>query len=323
VIFSIGLFKKVVIADTVALYANPFYATVHSGDSLTLIGGWLAAATYTFQLYFDFSGYSDMAIGLARMFGIKLPLNFHSPLRARNIPDFWRRWHMTLQRFLYAYLYQPIALPLNRWAAGRDIGGWTLLWVTVGVPTIITFLLSGVWHGAGWPFIVFGAMHGVYITVYEFFRERRTRLQRKLRKLRLKLPEPGRLALFSHHVLTLICILFANVVFRALTLHDAATVWTGMVGLGGFEWSAPGLGWEVFVLILVCGFIVFLLPNTQQIMGRFDPAYNWSEWRNVAPATLAWTWRPNFLGMVYVSLLLSLGVICIQRGEAVFLYFNF
>jgi D-alanyl-lipoteichoic acid acyltransferase DltB (MBOAT superfamily) len=323
VIFAIGLFKKVVIADTVSLYANPLYGAAHHGATPTLIGGWLAAATYTCQLYFDFSGYSDMAIGLGRMLGVKLPLNFHSPLRARNVAEYWRRWHMTLQRFILAYLFQPLALKLNRWAAMRGMKGWSAVWLAICFPTLVTFILVGAWHGAGWTFVVFGLLHGIYLSVIELDKERRAQLRRKLRKVGKKLPEPGRLSIASDHVLTIAAVMFANVVFRALTLSDAWRIWGGMVGFGGAAWSAPYLGWELFALLALCALIIALFPNTQQIMGRFDPAYNWDEWREVARPPLQWEWKPNFVGIMLAGLVLTLGIVTIARGEAVFLYFNF
>ena len=143
VILAIGMFKKTVIADTMSGYSDPLYLIGESHAPLGLVTGWLAALTYTFQLYFDFSGYSDMAIGLARMFGVKLPLNFHSPLRAPNIAEYWRRWHMTLQRMLYGYVFQPLSLGLIRGTWRFGLEGWNAYVVSVVVPTFLTFLISG------------------------------------------------------------------------------------------------------------------------------------------------------------------------------------
>lgn len=171
VIMAIGLFKKTVIADTISGYSDPLYHMADTRGPVDLLSGWLAAILYTFQLYFDFSGYSDMAIGLGRMFGVKLPLNFHSPLRTRNIADYWRRWHMTLQRVIYAYLFQPLSLSLIRSTWRLGLTGWGAFAASVGFPTFVTFLIVGVWHGAGWTFVLFGAMHGVYVTLFEVSRE--------------------------------------------------------------------------------------------------------------------------------------------------------
>lgn len=150
-IFFIGLFKKVVFADSIAVYATSVFdaaQTVH----LTCFEAWSGALAYSLQLYFDFSGYSDMAIGAAWMFGIKFPLNFDSPYKAVNIIDFWRRWHITLSRFLRDYLYVPL---------GGNRKGKLRRYLNL----MITMLLGGLWHGAGWTYVVWGGLHGIYLVV--------------------------------------------------------------------------------------------------------------------------------------------------------------
>jgi alginate O-acetyltransferase complex protein AlgI len=149
-IFAIGLFKKVIIADTFAIWATNGYNNV---ESLTLIDSWIATMSYTFQLYFDFSGYCDMAIGLALFFNLKLPMNFNSPYKAVNIQDFWRRWHITLNRFFTQYVYFPLG--------GSRVGK-----VRTYFNIFIIFFISGFWHGAGWTFIIWGTMHGLASIVY-------------------------------------------------------------------------------------------------------------------------------------------------------------
>ena len=322
-IMAIGLFKKTVIADTLSGYSDPLFALADSQQSVDLLAGWLAAITYTFQLYFDFSGYSDMAIGLARMFGVKLPLNFHSPLRAANIADYWRRWHMTLQRMIYGYVFQPLSLFLIRGTWRLGLTGWGAFAVSVGFPTFITFLIVGIWHGAGWTFVAFGAMHAVYVSLFEIWRERRTRLQRKFRKAKIKLSEPGVAQRAFGHVLTLIAILYANVMFRAKTVSGATSVWAGMTGLRGAFVDVQHRHLGPRGHAPVCVAMVAFFPNTQQIMSRFDPAYNWSEWRDVALPMVPWTWRPNTVGLLFAGVVLFFGVMFIQRGQAIFLYFNF
>ncbi|RBP17756.1 D-alanyl-lipoteichoic acid acyltransferase DltB (MBOAT superfamily) [Roseiarcus fermentans] len=320
-IMAIGLAKKTVIADTASGYADQLFLVADKGGAVDFVSGWLAAILYTFQVYFDFSGYSDMAIGLGRMFGVKLPLNFHSPLRAANIADYWRRWHMTLQRMIYAYVFQPLSLSLIRSTWRLGLSGWGAFAVSVGLPTFLTFVIVGVWHGAGWTFVLFGVMHAVYVSAFEIWRERRTKLQRRLRKLGRKLAEPGPARRAAARVVTLVAILAANVVFRAKTVGAAATVWTGMAGLRGGFASAPA--WDVAATVVVCAAIVAFFPNTQQIMSRFDPAYNWKEWSDVARPPIAFAWRPNTVGLIALGVVLFLGVTFIQRGQAVFLYFNF
>ncbi|MCZ6665169.1 MAG: MBOAT family protein, partial [Gammaproteobacteria bacterium] len=159
-IFGIGLTKKVVIADSISVWADPVFNAAAAGQTLNFIEGWVGSVAFTLQLYFDFSGYSDMAIGIARLFGIRLPLNFNSPLKSHNIIEFWTRWHMTLSRFLAAYLYNPMVLSVTRkrMAEGKPVlrqskakpGVFIRM---LALPTMITFFLAGIWHGAGIQFI--------------------------------------------------------------------------------------------------------------------------------------------------------------------------
>jgi len=325
VIFAMGLFKKAVIADTFALQVDPLYAQAAQGGTFGFVGGWAAALTYMLQLYFDFSGYSDMAIGLARMFGVKLPLNFHSPLRAGAIIEFWRRWHMTLQRFLTAYVFQPVALPLNRLAAQKGYGPTATLWVGVAAPTFATFFISGFWHGAGWNFIIWGLMHAAYVMINEMWRSRRNRKRRAMRKLKQTMREPGRAEIAFYHLLTLVAVIVSMVMFRAHEVYEATAIWKGMTGINGWisPQDLPNLTDWIWLTVVPGFAIIFLMPNTQQIMGRFDPAYNWSEWKNTARAPLHWTWKPNAWGVIFAGVALFFGIMFVQRGAAVFLYFNF
>ena len=322
VIFTLGLAKKTVIADTLASYANPLFLNV--GDQpWDIARGWTAAVTYMLQLYMDFSGYSDMAIGLARMFGVKLPLNFHSPLRAASIIDYWRRWHMTLQRFLLAYVYQPIALPMNRWAAERGLTGWSSFAAGVAVPTLFTFLLSGLWHGAGWTFIVFGLMHAIYVLVNEVWRERRKHINRARRKAKLPPLAAGRWEMIGYHALTLFALGFTNVMFRATSIGDAWTISKAMLGFDGVASSGYALPPELALLLAAAIAVVALFPNTQQIMANYRPAVNFGQWQGVNHPPLMWRWRPDARGIAFAGVILFFAVMFIQRGQAVFLYFNF
>src|SRR6516225_4328018 len=157
-IFAAGLFKKVVIADNLAQFASPAFAHLDAGGSITTSWAWLAILAYTLQIYFDFSGYSDMAIGLALLFGIRLPVNFRSPYKAFSIIEFWRRWHITLSRFLRDYLYIPLGG--NRFGVGRRY-----------LNLMLTMLLGGLWHGAGWTFLIWGGLHGLYLVVNHQWRD--------------------------------------------------------------------------------------------------------------------------------------------------------
>lgn len=324
VIFAIGLFKKTVIADTAGGFATPIFDAATHATSIGLRAGWVAASTYTVQLYFDFSGYSDMAIGLARMFSIALPLNFHSPLRAASIIDYWRRWHMTLQRFMVSYLYQPLSLAFTRRAAMHEMGRWPTFYVAVATPTFITFVIIGLWHGAGWTFVLFGAIHACYVCCNEAWREYQKHRRRKL-KLSVAESRPSLLTLSFYHLLTLLSVAVANVVFRSDRVATAGVIVKNMFGWSGAASEVPGVVatpvWLAFMIPVIL--LIAIMPNTQQIMRSYRPAANWRQWRNVAPSLVNFRWRPNPMGIVLAGVVLFFGLIFIQRGEVVFLYFNF
>ena len=259
-IFSIGLFKKVVIADTFAQWATQGFDVA---KELNMLEGWVTSLSYTLQLYFDFSGYTDMAIGAALLFNIKLAINFYSPYKAVNIQDFWRRWHITLSRFLKEYLYIPL-------------GGNRKGKVRTYTNLFTTFLLGGIWHGAGWTFAVWGALHGVAIVLHRFWQQ-------------LGLRMPKLLGWF----LTFMFINIAWVFFRAKNFHDALKVLKGMfagklvyphglpfadtfksIGVTVGKWSYPFLHEAWLGYWLLAGLIIVLFfPNSMQLKERFRP--NW------------------------------------------------
>ncbi len=217
-IFLLGLAKKVVLADGLARFADPGFAAAARGDAITLVEAWVALLAYALQIYFDFSGYSDMAIGLARMFGIRFPLNFNSPYQARDISDFWRRWNITLSGFLRDYLYIPLGG--NRRGEGRRIAN-----------LMITMLLGGLWHGAAWRFMLWGGLHGAFLVVHGWFG-----------RAGLRLPAAVSWAL------TLLCVVLAWVPFRAAGFAPAMDMYAGLAGLHGIALpeillrAAPVLG---------------------------------------------------------------------------------
>lgn len=325
-IFSIGLFKKTVIADTIAAYFIPTYKAAVAHGAVDPATGWLMAAAWTLQLYFDFSGYSDLAIGLARMFGVKLPLNFHSPLRTASITDYWRRWHMSLQRFVVSYIFQPLAVPLNRVAASSGASGWTAFAIAVAAPSFVTFFVLGVWHGAGWNFVVFGVLNGAYISINEAYREWKRRRRRALKRQGKPEPKEGAVERIFYHVLTLACALTGNMFFRATSLREGVLITKGMWGFNGVAPNHSLLGFftPTFLSVLAAAaLVVALFPNTQQIMRNYFPAVNWKQWKTVGIAPIAWAWRPTPLKLLFVAVLLFLGVEFIQRGAEIFVYFNF
>lgn len=202
VLFAIGVGKKVLLADTLALLADPLFAKA-VGTPLSLAEAWSAAGAYTLQIYFDFSGYSDMAIGLGLMFGLRLPFNFDAPYRAVSVRDFWRRWHMTLSRFLRDYLYIPL-------------GGSRCGPVRQAVNVIATMLLGGLWHGANWTFVVWGGLHGVGLAVNHIWEQRGFRLPRPIAWL-----------------LTMLFVMACWVLFRAPDFTTAGQVLASMAGAHG------------------------------------------------------------------------------------------
>lgn len=322
-IFAIGLFKKTVLADTFALYASPVFNASADGVSPTFVGGWMAAVTYTLQIYFDFSGYSDMAIGLARMFGVLLPLNFHSPLRATNIADLWRRWHMTLSRFVQSYIFQPIQVPLARFAAEHTKSRLGNFGVAVAVPTFLSMVIIGVWHGAGWNFLIFGALHGGYMCLNELW----TFLRRKKRKKGAV--RPAYQTAFAHF-LTVLSFVVASVPFRAKDVAVTMDLYGAMFPLAGlrthgFDWvAAAPFGVAGVLAALAVGWsIIAFLPNTQQFMSRITPALEWEKWGKVDPPTLKMAWKPTLGFIALTSVFLFLGVAFIMRGTTEFIYFNF
>jgi len=274
-IFTIGLFKKVMLADEIAQYVGPAFAAADRGEVLTFFEAWGAALSYTLQLYFDFSGYSDMAIGIARMFGIRLPLNFNAPYKAANIIEFWRRWHMTLSRFLRDYLYFPL-------------GGGRRGAVRRYLNLMITMLLGGLWHGAAWTFVAWGALHGAYLCVNHAWRGLCGRLGWS---------GPSRWwGRLSAATLTFAAVVVGWVFFRATSFDGALAILKAMTGANGAivppghllrpPWAAElanAMGVQVGPADYFDGLkqakkiaglllIVFLLPTTQQLMSRVGAA---------------------------------------------------
>ena len=221
-IFSIGLFKKVILADGISVYSIAMFDAAASGVQLSALEYWTGAVAYSMPLYFDFSGYSDMAIGLGLLFGVRLPLNFNSPYKATSIIDFWARWHMTLSRFLKDYLYIPLG--------GNQHGS-----IRKYRNLLITMLLGGLWHGAGWTFVVWGGLHGVYLIINHLWRELMTRTNAWSRPCK-------KFGKALSMMLTLLAVLVGWVIFRAENLGTAGTILAGMFT------AASGSGQELFNL---------------------------------------------------------------------------
>jgi D-alanyl-lipoteichoic acid acyltransferase DltB (MBOAT superfamily) len=207
--FLLGLAKKAVLADAFATYCDPAFFGAAQGAQLDFTTSWTAALSYTLQLYFDFSGYSDMALGLALMMNVKLPINFFSPYKATSIIDFWRRWHITLSRFLREYIYIPL---------GGNRRGRICRYVNL----MVTMLIGGAWHGANWTFVAWGGAHGAFLSINHFWNS--------LTRGRTA----GRMGRVLSHFLTLLCVVLAWVLFRADSIATAGTLYGGMLGRHGF-----------------------------------------------------------------------------------------
>ena len=236
-IFSLGLFKKVVIADTFAEWATLGFDEL---QELSFLGAWTASLSYALQLYFDFSGYTDMAIGSARMFNIRLPLNFNSPYKGLDIQDFWRRWHMTLSRWLRDYLYIPMGG--NRNGVGPTYAN-----------LFVTFLLGGLWHGAGWTFVAWGAMHGAATMAHKWWHGRGIRMPKWLAWL-----------------ITFNFVNFAWVFFRAKTFEDAVKVIEGMAGFHGLA-LPHGMPDKAIGLVVLFLAISVFGKNSLEMSEKFCP----------------------------------------------------
>ena len=343
--FTLGMLKKILFADPLAaLNASGFAAAEH----IQVLGAWGTVLGYSLQLYFDFSGYSDMAIGLALMFNIKFPANFNSPYKARNIIDFWQRWHMTLTRYLTLYLYNPIAMGLRRrrmdrgHSMSRKAMETPHAFVTlVAMPTVFTMGLAGLWHGAGFQFVIFGLLHGFYLVVNHGWRMYGPKPSKTPRAWLAR-----QAIVVSQVTITFLAVLLAQVFFRADSTSQALDMLSGMFGLHGFEHALPvprtvmnvstklnallqPFGFSLFVPVfnpyavqafrIVLGFvIVWSLPNTQQIMALAKPILG--KMPPMAPRLLLWRpsvpWALTIGGSAIVALL-SLS------GTTEFLYFQF
>ena len=267
-VFSMGLFKKSVVADIFSIFAN---AGFDVEGNLTFLQAWATSLSYTFQLYFDFSGYCDMAIGLALLFNIRLPINFNSPYKALNIQDFWHRWHITLSRFLRDYIYIPL---------GGNRGGQSRTYLNL----FFVFLIGGLWHGAAWTFVVWGALHGVAIVIHRCWQK----LNFKLNKI-------------IAWIITFNFVNFTWIFFRAKSFKDAMRVIRGMF-FGEFKIDVNYLE----ILFIVLAFLVVLLfKNSMQI--AFDKKFKFSIWQIFA-----------------TSFFLFISILAIRLNNASeFLYFRF
>ncbi|MEQ8818743.1 MAG: MBOAT family protein [Sumerlaeia bacterium] len=328
-IFAIGLFKKVIFADTMAGYASPLFGAAAAGKIFSFWEAWIGSLAYSLQLYFDFSGYSDMAIGAARIFGILIPLNFNSPYKSLNIIDFWRRWHMTLSRFLRDYLYIPM-------------GGNRVSPTRRNINLMLTMLLGGLWHGAGWQFVLWGGLHGFFLIVNRLWHDFRTWLGQDPRK------EGSLLSRVVSMGLTFLAVVVAWVFFRANSVETAFAILGKMFsvypltlppGLESKLGFLPGVRFDEVRLALPYNLntallqiaalltIAFLAPNTQEIMARFKPALDAKPFVEARTRLEEWVyriflWRPTPRWAVLTGAITLIAILYLSR-ESEFIYYQF
>jgi alginate O-acetyltransferase complex protein AlgI len=318
-IFFIGLAKKDVVADYFASYANIGFS---NPGGLTFLQAWFSAFAYSMQLYFDFSGYSEMAIGLGLLFNIRFPANFDSPYKSRSIIDFWQRWHMTLTRYLNLYLYNPIALWITRRRAERHLpvgrqglrtfSGYLAM---AAVPTFVTMIPIGIWHGAGLQFVVFGLLHGVYLSVNHAWR---------ILFHKRNAPEPVGLPLWLSTVwkvaLTYLAVLVAQVFFRSPSVPGAIRMLTSMAG----QQHLPpdpylfSIGKKLVLEVVLAFLFVWLAPNVLQIFAAWEPTLS----KPHALVSARLQWKPNVAWAVGIGVLATLAILAVS-GQTEFLYFRF
>ena len=331
-IFSLGFFKKIIIADTIAAPANAIFSSAADGTLLDFFSAWTGALAYTLQLYFDFSGYSDMAIGAAYLLGIQLPINFNSPYKASGISDFWRRWHITLSNFLRDYLYIPL-------------GGNRKGQLRQSINLMTTMLLGGLWHGAGWTFVIWGALHGTYLVInsqWNAFRKQNG----------TNSEADSWLVKRSAQLLTFSAVVVGWVFFRAQDTSTAIAILQSMAGNHGISipagiaeqfgplqtylalWNIPLsansgrefiITWlQIFTLLA----IVWLAPNTQTLVAAYLPAAKTNQLRATPSSqtnrSKLLTWRPTVTHAIICGILLFFSTkAMLAASESEFLYFNF
>ena len=322
-LFLMGLFKKVLLADAVAGPANAIFGLAATGGTVTCFDAWFGTLAYALQIYFDFSGYSDMAIGLARLFSIRFPMNFFSPYQAGSITEFWSRWHITLTRFLREYVYFPLGgNRCSPWRHTRNI--------------LVTMLLSGLWHGAGWTFVVWGGLHGVCLVVAHQWKQLRERCGWAWDRHRLY-----RAATMS---LTFLVVILGWVLFRANDFPTAGRMFASLFGLHGFtvpfgvgeaqlglgrvasvlgavivNTPVPGVSYRFLIhAIVVLLAVVWFAPNSQQWLAAYAPILE------KIPSPSRWSLRLN----PAVGFGFGVGFFLVVRSffaspATPFLYFNF
>lgn len=316
-IFVVGLAKKILLADPLGGYADALFNGVSFGNQPQIMESWLGTLAYSFQLYFDFSGYSDMAVGLSLFFGIWLPFNFNSPFKATSIIDFWQRWHISLTKYIGEYLYTPITLKFMRLA--QDKPKILEILYSLILPTCLIFLILGFWHGANWTYVVFGGMHGLYIVINHLWRKMYPIANKKaMKKSAYRVVKK-----ISGWLLTFLAVNFSFVMFRSASISAAFVIYKSMLGIDGFpiqeSSSALELLQELLMeirlnagligLIVIGVLIVTLLPSSSELI------FN----KNSKKITVLIN---SYIGAIFLSALFVMSVMQLSKNSS-FLYFQF
>jgi alginate O-acetyltransferase complex protein AlgI len=315
--FAMGLFKKAVLADSVAPYAGSLFTFASGHEDIGIANAWLGMLAYTLQLYFDFSGYTDMALGIGYMLGIRLPFNFNSPLKATSIIEFWRRWHMTMTRWFTDFIYTPLAANLMRRSVSKGYSTAVRLLLVLCLPVLATFLLVGLWHGAGWGFVIWGAIQGVAMAVNLLWRE-------------AKLSMPSVLG----WLLMMVTFVSSLTFFRAPSTDTAFTILRAMFGLGPSGATVgefygtsrlfqtitvtPAVLWVLALLAIA----VFFPRNTQQILHKYEVGLPSMATAPDKPSRISMSWRPNLRWALVIGAATAAGLI-FAGGPSPFLYYQF
>lgn len=315
-LFTIGLFKKAVLADFLSYYVSPVFDM--PAQHISALDAWTGALSYTFELYFDFSGYSDMAIGLSLLIGIKLPINFYSPYKAINIIEFWHRWNMTLSRFLREYVYIPL---------GGNRKGPFMRYINL----MITMLLGGLWHGANWTFVIWGILHGIYLCVNHSWIG--------IKKYIGLNNYDGFFITNLSRLITFLAVVVAWVFFRSPNYAVAHHIINAMFFkniASANTWYFPegtqmhielfsileqwGINQKFVIAIFIASIVTWLLPNSSQFFSKFRPTLSNNSLGNIE--TLGFLWKPTLLWNCIIAFMFTLGIMFIQSSN-IFLYFRF
>lgn len=323
VIFALGLFKKTVLADNLGFIADPVFdsgsnviAGGFSSDiAIDLVSSWKASLAYTFQLYFDFSGYTDMSLGIAHVLGIKLPHNFYSPYKAKSIVEFWKRWHMTLSRFFRDYVFLPVSYSLSRKLKYGSLLGSDMTIYVVGI--LVTWSLTGLWHGAGWTFIAWGVFHAVYLIINRIVKKPKRKLFRQI-----GISERSRVFNVFYIMITFLAVHIAWVYFRSPDFSTANYFIRAMSGFNGF--MNPSTDIQGFSLIIFASAIAFFMPNSLEFLSKHKIGIQTYGKKPDTPSFELFRFRFSYSFSFFIAAVLIISMIFVHSVQKMgFLYNDF